>query len=731
MAKTTPEHSSGETNVYGIRLDEPFAATDLYLNYELSLLDFNRRVLAEAQEPGRNPLLERVRYLAITASNLDEFFQKRVGGLKRQVYGNVTTPSVDGRLPSEQLARIRREVNELMHEMNNLWLNDLLPSLAAAGVHIKTYDQLNAQERSRADAYFHDHLFPILTPLAVDPGHPFPFISNLSLSLGVELKDKEGAWHFARVKVPPVRPRFVRLDNNLGQQQDIIMVPIEQIISANIESLFTGMQVVSVAAFRITRNAEVEELEQDAEDLLELIAEELRHRKYAPVVRLQVDRDLSPQLKDLLIEELEIHEDDVYASEGFLGLASLHEIADLPGLAEHRQAAWKPKTHTIISLSAGKDDSVDMFTLLRSGELLVHHPYQSFETSVVSFVRQASRDPKVLTIKQTLYRTSEDSEILRALVEAAESGKQVAVLVELKARFDEARNIELAQRLEAAGVHVTYGLLGLKTHCKTTLVVREEDGIIRRYFHIGTGNYNPVTAKLYEDIGLLSSDPEIAEDLTRLFNYLTGYAPDQSYERLLVAPKYLRQRFLELIDAEIEHARAGRVARIIAKVNNLEDPQIIQRLYQASQAGVEIDLIVRSVCRLIPGRAGISDRIRVRSIVGRFLEHSRIYYFHAGGSEVYLFGSADWMRRNLDRRVEVLAPITAPPLKAYLAYYLDVLLRDTQQSWILDDSGRYTPLRHSRSDGFSCHAEMMEHTERRRSPIGWHPYGDAAGPDHS
>lgn len=695
-----------------------------YLNYELSWLDFNWRVFEEAREPGRHPLLERVKFLAITANNLDEFFQKRVGALKRQIAARALQPSVDGRRPPETLALVRENVLRMTKAMHELLQLELWPGLIDAGIHVRGHADLSRRERNWADAWFAERLFPILTPLAVDPGHPFPFISNLSHSLAVELRDRRGEWHFARVKIPMDRGRFLRIpDEQRTQPGDgVLLLPVEQLVAANVHRLFTGMKVASVAAFRVSRSAEVEEPDIETDDLLELIAEELRHRKYAPVVRLQVDKELSPQSRELLCDELEIGPEDVYVGERLLGLADLMQLTQLPVAAHLKYPAWSPRPHPQIHrASPGDGGAPDMFELLRQGDLMVHHPYQSFETSVVEFIRQAAKDPKVRAIKQTLYRTSQDSEIMRALIAAAAAGKQVAVLVELQARFDEQRNIELAQRLEEAGVHVAYGVVGLKTHSKTTLVVREEDGALRRYVHIGTGNYNPDTARVYEDLGLLSADSELGEDLSRLFNYLTGFAPGQTYGRILVAPGTFRRQMLRLIDVEIGEATRGRPARIVAKMNNLEDPLVIQRLYQASQAGVEVDLIVRSVCRLIPGVPGLSERIRVRSIVGRVLEHSRVYWFHHRGTEKVYIGSGDWMRRNLDRRVEVLAPIDQPALRGYLRHYLDLQLADVRQAWQLGPDGQWTAVRHSAGDGPSSQEAMMLHAESGRPPVAWQP----------
>lgn len=710
--------------LHGQRLDEPYGETGVYLNYEQSWLAFNWRVLEEALEPGRHPLLERVKFLAISANNLDEFFQKRVGALKRQVAARALHPSVDGLRPPETLALVRENVLRMTKVMHGLLQRELWPGLTDAGIHVHGYGDLGRRERNWADAWFAEQLFPILTPLAVDPGHPFPFISNLSLSLAVELQDRHGEWHFARVKIPTERGRFLRIPDEHREQpgNGVLLLPVEQLVAANAHSLFTGMKVLSVASFRVSRSAEVEEPDIETDDLLELIAEELRHRKYAPVVRLQVDKELSPQLRELLCDELDIGSEEVYVGERLLGLADLMEIAQLPIAAHLKYPNWSPRPHPQIHrASPGDGGAPDMFELLRQGDLLVHHPYQSFETSVVEFIRQAARDPKVRAIKQTLYRTSQDSEIMRALIAAAAAGKQVAVLVELQARFDEQRNIELAHRLEEAGVHVAYGVVGLKTHSKTTLVVREEEGGLRRYVHIGTGNYNPDTARVYEDFGLLSSDPELGEDLSRLFNYLTGFAPGQTYGRILVAPGTFRRQMLRLIDVEIGEATRGRPARIVAKMNNLEDPLVIQRLYQASQAGVEVDLIVRSVCRLVPGRPGLSERIRVRSIVGRMLEHSRLYWFHHHGTEKVYMGSGDWMRRNLDRRVEVLAPIDQPALRAYLRHYLDLALADVRQAWVLGPDGEWSALRRTVGDGPSSQEAMMQLAETGRPPVAWQP----------
>ncbi len=711
----------------GGHFEEIVPNSDAFLNYELSWLAFNRRVLWEACQPGRNLLLDRVRFLSITASNLDEFFQKRVGALKKQVRAGVSALTVDGMTPQQQLAKVRIAVESMAASMSALWL-ELMPELEANGVCVRRYAQLSSAQKACSRRYFEDELFPLLTPLAVDPGHPFPFLSNLSFSVGALLKEKRGPTHFARVKVPLARPRFMELPCDDESKADgRIFVPVEDIIAANLQDLFPGMKVVSHFFFRVTRSAAIEENHAEAEDLMEMISEELRNRRYAPIVRVETDSELPDMVRSMFIEELEVAHSDIYVGDGMLGLASLSQLAGLRGVSHLSRPRWTPRHHPRLVRADNKVGEVDFFALLRQGELLAHFPYHSFDSSVVAFIRQAARDPKVLAIKQTLYRTTEDAESLMALVEAAELGKQVAVLVELKARFDEERNIELAQQLEESGVHVAYGVVGLKTHCKVTLVVREEESGIRTYFHVGTGNYNAITAKLYEDIGLFSSDPVMGLDLLRLFNFLTGFAPDQVYRKLLVSPQYCRSRLEALIGAEEANAEAGRKASIIFKCNGLEDPILINRLYRASQKGVQIDLIVRGVCRLIPGKPGLSENIRVRSIVGRFLEHSRLYCFHGGGDSKVYIGSADLMRRNLDWRVEVLAPIEAKELKEYILHYLEVQLNDKHQSWIMAPDGSYSPPK-APQDEQSCHELMMATASKKLKPIPWAPFNGKRDP---
>jgi polyphosphate kinase len=657
----------------------------------LSWLDFNWRVLYQAQDE-RTPLLERVRFLAITASNLDEFVRKRVGGLKRQAAAGVTVPSPDGRTPETQLRLVQEAIHPMYEAMGTTWNDDLAPSLAnAIDLRIRDYADLTDPQRKRLHDYFMDQVFPILTPLAVDPGRPFPFISNMSLSLAVILRHPtRGTEQFARVKVPTSRRRWIELDD-----EPMHFVPIEQIIAHNIGDLFRGMEVQGVYPFRVTRNANVQRNEEEADDLTKMISEQLRERRFAPVVRLEIGHAMPEATRQLLMRELAIDEADVYIADGLIDYTDVMALADVHVPDDryeraYRFDAWTPVVPSRLSQNGEPKESANIFEVIRQGDLLVHHPYESFAGSVQRFIEEAARDPKVIAIKQTLYRTSSNSPIVKALVEAAERGKQVAVLVEVKARFDEERNIEWGQKLEDAGVHVAYGLVGLKTHAKVAMVVREEDdGSLRTYCHIGTGNYNSTTARLYTDLGLLTCDREVGYDITNLFHYLTGYAPEQHYRRLVVAPRSMRSRFIELIRQEVDHHQAHGTGRIIAKINALGDPALIRELYRASQAGVPIDLIVRGHCRLRPGLEGYSETIRVYSIVGRFLEHDRIYYFHNDGDPHVLIGSADWQRTKLDDRVETVIPIENPDLRARLVHILERALSDERLLWELRPDGRY------------------------------------------
>ncbi len=686
--------------------------SEYFFNYELSWLKFNWRVLEEALNTA-NPLLERVKFIGIVCSNLDEFFQKRVGGLKRQIDAGVRELSVDGRNPEEQLMEIRKEVRKMIENYRECFLKELIPALDQAGIKIRKYHQLNPKQKQKADEYFDRLLYPIITPLAVDESHPFPFISNKSRSFAIQLRDPvENVELFARIKIPANRPRWINVDTD-----QMLLVSISDIIHAKMEALFPGLDVISAHIFRVTRNADLERNEEEADDLLEMIEDELRERRFSEVVRVELDVKMPDSVKEYLIKNLKVKKEDLIEMEGPIGLADCVELYTLEGYDKLKFEPWIPALHPVFRHEM--DEPIpDIFTIIRKGEFIVHHPYHSFETSTQKFVEDAADDPKVLAIKQTLYRTSSDSQVMHALIRAAESGKQVAVLIELKARFDEERNISWAQKLEKAGVHVSYGLPGLKIHSKLTIVVREEDDELRRYVHIGTGNYHPDTAQVYEDLGYFTTDEEISADVSDLFNLFTGYARVEKYRKLIVAPKFMRERIMSYIDREIEEAQAGRPAEIIAKMNNLEDPLIIQKLYQASDAGVKMKFLVRSVCRLIPGVKGMSENIEVYAIVGRFLEHSRCYYFRNGGKKKFLLGSADWMHRNLDARVEVLVPIEDPGLQTFLHFLFDIYFRDNKQRWKLLSDGDYVRVARSKQElKIGTHQALMKHTKYLVDPI--------------
>ena len=674
------------TREFGVESrDVPLVSDDpsRFLNRELSWLRFNERVLATATMPGV-PLLERAKFCAIFSQNLDEFFQVRVAGLKDQVAAGIDRPSPDGRTPAQQLVEVGSRVQALVEHSEEVFLAQIVPDLARQGVVLSEWEDLDDDDRKFLVEEFEARIFPVLTPLSVDPGHPFPYISSLSLNLAVIVRDPVTTERrFARVKVPATLPRFLVLPD--GER----FVPLEKVISEHLDLLFEGMEIVEHVPFRVTRNADLTLEEEEADDLLVAVELELRRRRFGRAVRLEIDACASEEVRDLLVRELDLTDKDVYAYRGPLDLGGLWALQDLdrPDLKVH---PWAPVTPA--RLTPGEDDRSDVFATIRAGDVLVQHPYESFVTSVEEFIRQASRDPKVLAIKITLYRTSGRSAIVRSLIRAAEEGKQVAALVELKARFDEANNIEWARALEEAGVHVTYGLVGLKTHCKTTMVVRDESGSLRRYCHIGTGNYNGATAKNYEDVGLFTCDEQIGADLTQLFNFLTGYSRKVVYQQILVAPHTLRQGLRELVEREIATARAGQPAAICLKVNSLVDPRFIDLLCEASQAGVEIDLIVRGTCCLRPGVPGRSERIRVRSLIGRYLEHSRIFRFANGegvGHPVTYIGSADLMPRNLDRRVEILVPVVDPTCVDQLTRIFEVVLADQRLAWTLDGSGEW------------------------------------------
>ena len=641
------------------------------------------------------PLLERLKFVAIFANNLDEFFQVRVSGLQEQVEAGVVKRSPDGRTPAEQLEGIRERAQELSIRAADVFATELVPALEKERIRIvRSIEALDRADLAFLEQEFDERIFPVLTPLSVDPAHPFPYISNLSLNLAAMVRDPmTGVRRFARVKVPPLLPRFVPLPD--GER----FVPLENVIAAHLDRLFPGMELVGHHTFRLTRDADLEVEEDEAEDLLEAIQSVLRRRRRgANPVRLEVDEAMSHEVLELLRRELDLEEQEVVVTPGLLDLSALWSLVALDR-PELKHEPWVPVTQPRL---ADGEAAPDLFEVLRAGDVLVHHPYDSFSSSVEAFVEQAARDPAVLAIKQTMYRTStQESPIIRALIRAAELGKQVVALVELKARFDEEANITYARELEQAGVHVVHGVVGLKTHAKISLVVRREAAGVRRYAHVGTGNYNPVTARLYEDMGLLTADPEIGADLTDLFNLLTGYSRQREYRRLLVAPEYLRPEMLELIRGQ---AREG--GRIVLKMNALVDPDMVDALYEASQAGAEIDLIVRGICCLRPGIPGLSERITVRSLVGRYLEHSRIFRFGERAEATHYIGSADLMQRNLDRRVEALVPVADPSLAARLDEVLDVLMQDDMLSWTLGADGTWTKVRGER--GIDAQQRLQE-----------------------
>lgn len=690
---TTPPN--GSTVPASPRPVEPSAVArapehELFFNRELSWLDFNARVLALAED-GSSPLLERVTFLAIFASNLDEFFMKRVGGLQRQHAAKVSTRTIDGLTPDEQLALIHEAIRPLLRRQVRCWFEQLHPALKREGIRICRYAELNEVDKAAADDFFRRQVFPILTPLAVDPGHPFPFISNLSKSLGVMLEHPvTGEASFIRVKLPENLPRWVPLPDSRSDDptnpslERTRFVSLEGVVGGNLQQLFPGMRLLENHLFRVTRNADVEADEEDADDLLAMVEQELRQRRMARVVRLETPASMSESMRELIRRGLSVDEEDVHSLDGPIDMDDLMALSDVDR-PELKFEPWKPLVPPRLA-----DEDADIFSVIRAGDLLVHHPYESFTASVERFVVEAADDPDVLAIKMTLYRTSRDSSFVSALIRAAEEGKQVAVLVELKARFDEQRNVELAQRLEKAGVHVVYGVVGYKTHTKLAMAVRQEPDGLRTYVHIGTGNYNNRTAQLYTDVGLFTCDPDLCGDVIELFHTLTGRSIQRNYRKLLVAPTNMRDRFLAMIHAETEAARRGEPAAITAKMNQLQDATIIEALYDASRAGVQIDLIIRGFCCLRPGVPGLSDNIRVFSILGRFLEHSRIFRFHNGGQRLYFIGSADWMVRNLDYRVEAIAPIEDPVAQSRLDDILQGALEATEHAWELNSDGTWT-----------------------------------------
>ncbi|MBI5532991.1 MAG: polyphosphate kinase 1 [Deltaproteobacteria bacterium] len=681
--------------------DQPAESSDLrwvpseqLLNRELAWLRFNSRVLAIAEDE-HTPLLERAKFLAIVGSNMDEFFMKRIGGLKLRIRMGIETLSADGLTPRQGLAACRPLISEITTRQSTCFTETLVPLLRDRGINFSAWSEIDAEMKKWCRAFFLESIDPVLTPLAVDASHPFPFISNLSLSLAVRLQEADGPTRFVRVKVPRNRARWVRLPDG------VTYVPLEEVIANSIDLLFPGEELFGVHMFRVTRSIVVDtgdyqdDLYQDMGErpgqLRREIVDELRERRFAPAVRLEVDEEMPEDLRQWLLDQLHLLRDDLYQKSGPIGLADLVSLLDIdrPDL---KYPAWRPRVHPRLkglTTTGGGDGQANIFAMIRQGDLLLHHPFHDFDSSVLHFIRSAAEDPKVLAIKQTLYRTTRDSPVVHALVRAAECDKQVAVLVELKARLDENQNLRWAQVLESAGAHVSYGVEDLKTHTKIVLVVREEETGLRRYAHIGTGNYHPGTARLYTDMGLMTADPEVCEDVAHLFNMLTGYSRYGRYKKLLVAPKTMRKQFLGLIQREIEHARLGRKGEIVAKMNQLEDPKIIGKLYEASQAGVEVHLIVRGFCILRPGVPGLSDRIRVKSVVGRFLEHERLYMFGNAGKPEYYIGSADWMARNLSHRVEAIVRVDDPNCRAEIDKVLRVYL-DDPYAWKMKPDGVYT-----------------------------------------
>ena len=681
------EHDDGEAAP-----DTELTAPSRFLNRELELLNFQNRVLAEAMDQA-NPLLERVKFLAIVGANLDEFFMVRIGGLIMQKRAGLADTSLDGRTAAEQLVEIRRAAVDLMDRMRRHWQDELRPALAAAGIHVLDYDELSDKQLQQVNTTFRQSLFPVLTPQGFDPGHPFPHVSNLSLNLAVTVRDRAGEEHFARVKIPSTLPRLVPIKRSSGGERRNGTVPhnhyfvwLEQVVARNLGALFPGLEILQSHPFRVTRNADIELQELEADDLLERMSENVNVRRFSPVICLAHEKGMPAKIRKFLSAHLKVDRNDIYELPAPLAISGLGQLCGIDRF-DLRDQPFNPAPPAALH---GDGYDGDLFAAIRSGDILLHHPYESFDV-VVDLLRRASRDPDVLAIKQTLYRVGENSQIVKYLLEARrEYRKQVTVLVELKARFDESSNIGWARMLEQAGVHVIYGMVGLKTHAKALMIVRREGEAVRRYLHLGTGNYNHGTARVYEDLGMLTCNEAIADDINNMFNYLTGYAEISDFNALMIAPLNLRRRLEELVRREIEHALAGRGGRIIIKANSLVDRRFIDLLYEASTAGVSIDLLIRGMCCLRPGLPGLSENIRVRSIVGRFLEHSRIYYFHNDGAESLYLGSADPMTRNLDRRVEVVFPVTAPALVRRLVDdVLLVALRDNVKARHMAGDGSY------------------------------------------
>ena len=668
-----------------VSLDDPA----LYLSRELSELAFQRRVLHEALDD-RNPLLERVRFLSIVTRNLDEFVMKRVGGLKQQIESNVTEQSPDGRLPEEQWQDVHETLRPLLNRQAACYRESIRPALAEAGIHIHEYDSLSNTEQAELREHFKQSIMPTLTPLSFDPAHPLPFISNRSLSLAVlTRRDRDEEPTFTRVKIPPNQPRLIQLGD------DSRYIRIEAVIRANLDLLLPSVEIVDTAMFRLTRNAEVRQNEEVAEDLIDMVEGVLEQRRFAAVVRMELSAGADQRIRSTLKEQLDLTEREVYELDGPLDYRDFMELTELerPDL---KLEEWTPQPHPRLGGQQPAFDSDDgtlkedaLFERIQQEDVLLHHPYHDFEGTVQRFLSAAAEDPDVLAVKAAIYRTASDSQVIQSLIDAADNGKQVAVMVELKARFDEQNNLEWVRTLEENGIHVAYGTVGLKTHTKTALAVREEKDGVQLYSHVGTGNYHSGTAKGYVDLGLLTADQDIGRDLVKVFNFFTGPSLYDEFQKLLIAPVTMRQEFTRLIRREAEHAQAGRRARIVVKINGLEDPAIVEELYRASMAGVEIDLIVRDICRLRPGIEGISETVSVYSLVGRFLEHSRIFYFENGGDPEYYIGSADWMTRNLDSRVEAVSPVTDPTIQRQLRFNLELVLADNRKLWEMDSEGAY------------------------------------------
>jgi polyphosphate kinase len=687
---------------------------DRYLDRELSWLAFNQRVLELAEDPSI-PLLERVNFVAIFASNLDEFFMVRVAGLKRRIVTGIAVPTNIGRSPQGVLEDISHRAHELQERHARVFHDLIKPALDAENIHIESLSDLGDSDREKLDDFFTEQIFPVLMPLAVDPAHPFPYISGLSLNLSVRVRNpKTGGVDFARLKVPPILQRFIPLpDDHSGRLR---FIAIEDLISHHVQELFPGMEVLEHHEFRVTRNEDVEIDEDESENLIQALERELLRRRFGPPIRLEITDDMDPVTLNLLISELGITENEVYRLPAPLGLTGLFEISglDRPDL---KYPPHLPLTSTQF-LPSEPSEEPDVFRSIKAGDILVHHPYESFATSVQAFLEQAAANPQVLAIKQTLYRTSGDSPIIEALIRAAEAGKSVLALVELKARFDEQANISWAKKLEKAGVHVVYGLVGLKTHCKLALVIKQEDdGTLGHYSHVGTGNYNPKTSRIYEDYGYFTADNQVGKELTRLFNELSGYAIEKKYKKVLVAPRYLRKGLLRRISDEIKNHEAGKPARIRLKLNSLVDEIIIDALYRASMAGVPVEVWVRGICALVPGVQGLSENITVRSVLGRYLEHSRVFWFENAGDPLVYIGSADMMHRNLDRRIEALINITDPAHIEQLGHQIDRGMSDQVQSWSLHSDGTWQ--RHSHTaEGTPLldlqHETMVEIMNRKR-----------------